>query len=135
MATPESPVFTGLFSVNGATRLYGTIGDPIRQLRMTALMPQVFAAVGVNAVWLPFEGGGDLLPIMLEALARMRNLGGFTVTIPHKTAILPMLDRVSPRAQASGSVNMVKRDPSGALVPRCQLYESNPKSFAFTIPS
>jgi shikimate dehydrogenase len=117
MATPEPPVFTGLFSVNGATRLYGTIGDPIRQLRMTALMPQVFAAVGANAVWLPFEGGPLLLRLMLECLrGQMRNLAGFTVTIPHKTAILPMLDRVSPRAQASGSVNMVKRDASGALV-------------------
>lgn len=117
MATTEPQLFTGLFSVNGATRLYGTIGDPIRQLRMTALMPQVFAAVGANAVWLPFEGGPPLLQLMLDGLrGKMRNLGGFTVTIPHKTAILPMLDRVSPRAQASGSVNMVKRDPGGALV-------------------
>src|SRR6478735_748530 len=118
MATPEPPVFTGLFSVNGATRLYGTIGDPIRQLRMTALMPQVFAAVGANAVWLPFEGGPPLLQLMLDGLrGKMRNLGGFTVTIPHKTAILPMLDRVSPRAQASGSVNMVKREAGvGRLV-------------------
>jgi len=117
MALPEPPVFTGLFSVNGATRLYGTIGDPIRQLRMTAIMPQVFAAVGVNAVWLPFEGGPPLLQLMLDGLrGKMRNLAGFTVTIPHKTAIVPLLDRVSPRAQAAGSVNMVKRDPSGALV-------------------
>ena len=111
MAQPEPPVFTGLFSVNGATRLYGTIGDPIRQLRMTGIMPQVFAAVGANAVWLPFEGGTPLLQLMLDGLrGKMRNLAGFTVTIPHKTTILPLLDRVSPRALASGSVNMVKRD-------------------------
>ena len=117
MATPESPVFTGLFSVNGATRLYGTIGDPIRQLRMTGIMPQVFAAVGANAVWLPFEGGAPLLQLMLDGLrGRMRNLGGLTVTIPHKTTVLPLLDRVSQRAQAAGSVNMVKRDKDGALV-------------------
>src|SRR6185369_11824971 len=75
----------------------------------------VFAAVAVNAVWLPFEGGGDLLPIMLEALARMRNLGGFTVTIPHKTGILPLLGRTTRRAQAAGSVNLVKREPDGTL--------------------
>ena len=55
------------------------IGDPIRQLRLTAVMPQVFAAVGVNAVWLPFEGGPELLPLMLDALAKMRNLDGSTV--------------------------------------------------------
>ncbi|MFI5000061.1 MAG: shikimate dehydrogenase family protein, partial [Reyranellales bacterium] len=115
MASSEPPLFTGLFAVNGATRLYGTIGDPIRQLRMTGIMPQVFAAIGANAVWLPFEGGPALLPVMLQALAEMRNLGGFTVTIPHKTAILQMLGRTTRRAQASGSVNLVKREPNGVL--------------------
>ena len=115
MPPAESPVFTGLFPVNGATRLYGTIGNPIRQLRMTGIMPQVFAAVGANAVWLPFEGEADLLPLMLEALSRMRNLGGFTVTIPHKTAILPLLGRTTRRADAAGSVNLVRRDPDGTL--------------------
>ena len=77
MNPAEPQLFNGLFQVNGATRLYGTIGDPIRQLRMTGVMPQVFAATGTNAVWLPFEGGADLLPLMLEALTKMRNLGGF----------------------------------------------------------
>jgi len=115
MATTEPQLFTGLFTVNGATRLYGTIGDPIRQLRATTVMSQVFAAVGVNAVWLPFEGGPALLPVMLKALSEMKNLGGFTVTIPHKTAILPLLGRVTKRAQASGSVNLVKREADGTL--------------------
>ena len=113
---PTDPqLFNGLFQVNGATRLYGTIGDPIRQLRMTGVMPQVFAATGVNAVWLPFEGGPELLPLMLDALVKMRNLGGFTVTIPHKTTMLDLLGRATPRALAAGSVNLVRRDPDGAL--------------------
>ncbi|HSI00279.1 MAG TPA: shikimate dehydrogenase, partial [Reyranella sp.] len=109
--------FTGLFSVNGATRLYGTIGDPIRQLRLTGIMPQLFAALGVNAVWLPFEGGHGILELMIEALrGRMRNLAGFTVTIPHKMTIVPLLDRVSPRAKAAGAVNLVKRDADDAVI-------------------
>ncbi|MBS0538189.1 MAG: shikimate dehydrogenase [Proteobacteria bacterium] len=115
MEPASSPLFTGHFAVNGATRLYGTIGDPIRQLRATAVMSQVFAAVGANAAWLPFEGGPELLPLMLDALTKMRNLGGFTVTIPHKTAVLPMLGRTTKRAQASGSTNLVKRDSDGVL--------------------
>ena len=115
MDLAEPPLFTGHFAVNGATRLYGTIGDPIRQLRMTGVMSQVFAAVGVNAVWLPFEGAAPLLPLMLDALGKMRNLAGFTVTIPHKTAILPLLARVTRRARAAGSVNLVKREADGAL--------------------
>jgi len=115
MNPAEPQLFNGLFQVNGATRLYGTIGDPIRQLRMTGVMPQVFAATGANAVWLPFEGGADLLPLMLDALTKMRNLGGFTVTIPHKTAIIDLLGRATPRARAAGSVNLVRRDPDGVL--------------------
>ena len=115
MITAEPPLFTGQFSVNGATRLYGTIGDPIRQLRLTAIMPQIFAAVGVNGVWLPFEGGADLLPVMVSALGRMHNLGGFTVTIPHKMAIIPLLRRLTRRAEAAGSVNLVRRERDGTL--------------------
>src|SRR2546430_1785296 len=78
-------------------------------------MSQVFAAVGANAAWLPFDGGPTLLPVMLKARSEMRNLGGFTVTIPHKTAILPLLGRLTKRAQASGSVNLVKREKNGTL--------------------
>lgn len=116
MAAPDPPVFTGSFAIDGATRLYGTIGDPIRQLRLTAIMPQVFAAVGANAVWLPFEGGPAILKTMIEALGTIRNLCGFTVTIPHKSAIMPLLGGVSRRAQAAGSVNLVKRDTDGRAV-------------------
>ncbi len=116
MASPDPPLFTGVFPVNGATRLYGTIGDPIRQLRLTAIMPQVFGALGVNAVWLPFEGGPGLVELMVQALGRMRNLGGFTVTIPHKSAIMPLLGGVSRRAQAAGSVNLVKLHTDGRVV-------------------
>jgi shikimate dehydrogenase len=116
MASPDPPLFTGVFPVNGATRLYGTIGDPIRQLRLTAIMPQVFGALGVNAVWLPFEGGPGLVELMVQALGRMRNLGGFTVTIPHKSAIMPLLGGVSRRAQAAGSVNLVKLHADGRVV-------------------
>ncbi len=52
---------------------------------------------------------------MLDALGKLRNLGGFTVTIPHKSAILPLLGRLTRRAQASGSVNLVRRDRDGVL--------------------
>lgn len=116
MASPDPPVFTGSFPINGATRLYGTIGDPIRDLRLTATMSQVFAAVGANAVWLPFEGGPGLLEPMVQALGRMRNLDGFTVSYPHRAAIMPLLGGVSRRAQAAGSVNLVRRDSDGRVV-------------------
>ena len=94
MATTEPQLFTGLFSVNGATRLYGTIGDPIRQLRATTVMSQVFAAVGANAAWLPFDGGPTLLPVMLKApvpspLSRPTVVLAATLTFPPLIASPP----------------------------------------------
>jgi shikimate dehydrogenase len=108
-------LFTGQFSVNGATRLYGTIGDPIRQLRLTAMMPQIFAAAGLNAVWLPFEGNAELLPLLLDGLAKIRNFAGLTVTTPHEAAVLRLLGRATRRAEAAGSANLVRRERDGAL--------------------
>jgi shikimate dehydrogenase len=78
-------------------------------------MPQVFAAVGVNAVWLPFEGGSELLPVMLEALGKMRNFAGFTVAAPHMSAILRLLDGATRRAEAAGGVNVVRRERDGRV--------------------
>jgi len=108
-------LFTGHFPINGATRLYGTIGDPIRQLRLTAMMPQVFAAAGVNAAWLPFEGGAELLPLLLEGLGKLRNFAGLTVTTPHEGAALRLLGRSTRRAGAAGSANLVRREHDGVL--------------------
>ncbi|MGD9882781.1 MAG: shikimate dehydrogenase [Reyranella sp.] len=108
-------LFTGQFTVNGATRLYGTIGDPIRQLRLTAMMPQIFAAAGVNAVWLPFEGGAELLPLLLDGLGKLRNFAGLTVTTPHEAAVLRLLGRATRRAEAAGSANLVRRERDGTL--------------------
>lgn len=108
-------LFTGQFSVNGATCLYGTLGEPIRQLRLTALMPQIFSAAGVNAVWLPFEGGPELLPALLDGLAKMRNFAGLTVTTPHEAAALRLLGRATRRAEAAGSANLIRRERDGTL--------------------
>jgi shikimate dehydrogenase len=45
------------------------------------------------------------------AIAGLASIGvvGFSVTIPHKQAIIPLLDEISPIAQAIGAVNTVTR--------------------------
>lgn len=49
----------------------------------------------------------DELP---ELLAHTPELIGFNVTIPHKQAIIPILDKLDETAKAVGAVNCVKRD-------------------------
>ncbi len=51
-----------------------------------------------------------------EKLFAYPDLGGFTVTIPHKRAIMPFLDELSPEAREIGAVNCVKIMPDGKRV-------------------
>ena len=41
---------------------------------------------------------------------------GCNVTIPHKQAVIPMLDRIDPAAARIGAVNTIRHDPDGSLV-------------------
>ena len=65
-----------------------------------------FAAAGIDGVYLPLAVRPERLA---EAVAGLRALGfrGVNVTIPHKQAVLPFLDRLSPAAQAIGAANTI----------------------------
>jgi shikimate dehydrogenase len=65
-----------------------------------------FAALGLDWVYVPFPVAPEALP---AAVAGMKALGvaGFNVTIPHKVAIMPLLDRIAPEAELIGAVNTV----------------------------
>ena len=47
---------------------------------------------------------------------RQPGLAGANVTVPHKQAIMPLLDGVTPVAHAIGAVNTVVKQPDGSLV-------------------
>lgn len=46
----------------------------------------------------------------------MKNLGGFIVTVPHKTAVAKLCDELGTAGQAIGSVNTVRRTKDGRLI-------------------
>lgn len=111
MARPVIPV-----TYDGSTRLFFTAGHPVGHIRMPQVMPAVFAALGVNAAWLTLDiAPGELKPA-LDGLRHLRNLGGLTVTIPHKQAALAAADRSSARARAAGAANLLRFAADGALV-------------------
>ena len=66
----------------------------------------LLARAGLNYCYLAFRVPRERLP---EALLGMRALGirGFNVTIPHKEAVIPYLDGLSPEAEAVGAVNVI----------------------------
>ena len=65
-----------------------------------------FAVTGLDYVYVPLRVRSDRLPIAVAGLATLC-FRGFNVTMPHKVAILPLLDDVDAAAGISGAVNTV----------------------------
>lgn len=97
--------------ITGRTRSAGVIGHPIRHSLSPALFNAAFAASGLDWAYLAFEvpeGAAGL------AMGGVRALGieGLSVTMPHKAAVIPALDSLTPDAEALGAVNCVIRSGS-----------------------
>ncbi|MGB7681759.1 MAG: shikimate dehydrogenase [Candidatus Acidiferrales bacterium] len=86
------------------TRVYGVIGNPVHHSLSPHLQNAGFQTRRMNAVYVPF-----LVRELRDFLASVELLGiaGFSVTIPHKEAILKYLDDCDPLAAAIGAVNTV----------------------------
>ncbi|MFC7736462.1 shikimate dehydrogenase family protein [Roseomonas sp. GCM10028921] len=100
-------------TITGRTRLMAILGDPVAPLRSPALFNQAFARLGMDAAFLAFEIPAGELPAAWAGLTRLRNLDGLVVTMPHKEAVVPLLDALGPTARLTGTVNAVRRRPEG----------------------
>lgn len=91
-------------NIDGKTKLYGIIGNPVSHSLSPAMHNAAFAALGENRVYLPFpvENIGDAL-IGLKAL----DVGGVSVTIPHKESVMAELDEIDSIAEKIGAVNTI----------------------------
>ena len=79
-------------AVDSSTKVFGVIGDPVAHSMSPLLFNHWFADAGVSAVYLPLRVGreGDHLRRFLDGCRERRwlDVGGFSVTIPHKTSSL-----------------------------------------------
>jgi len=94
--------------IDAATRLYCVLGNPVAQSKSPVIHNAAFAAVGINGVYVALAVS-DIGAAM--AAVRTLNIGGASVTIPHKVSIMAHLDAVDQTARAIGAVNtVVNRD-------------------------
>jgi 3-dehydroquinate dehydratase/shikimate dehydrogenase len=96
--------------VDAHTRVYGVIADPVAHSMSPAVHNASFAALGLNAVYLPFRVVDPAR--FLEGFVPL-GLEGASVTVPHKEAALRLMDHVDPLAQTVGAVNTVHVRPDG----------------------
>ncbi|MDB5374169.1 MAG: shikimate dehydrogenase [Belnapia sp.] len=99
--------------ITGAARVFAILGDPIHVVRSPGLWNAAFAKAGLDAVFVPFEVGGADIATVWAGLTRIRNLDGVVLTMPHKQAVVPLLDALGPMARLTGTVNTVRRQPGG----------------------
>ncbi len=98
--------------IDTATDLYCILGDPVAHSMSPVMHNRAFAHRRINAVYLAFE-----VSDLAAAVAGIRSLGikGASITLPHKSRIMDLLDAVDPAAAAIGAVNTIVQT-NGRLV-------------------
>lgn len=103
--------------ITGTTRLIGLLGDPVAHSLSPAMHNAALAAAGIDAVYVALPVKPDALPAVLDGL-RAVNFIGANVTIPHKSAVIPLVEahgEISPLARKLGAVNTIVHRPDGTL--------------------
>ncbi|NQU63620.1 MAG: shikimate dehydrogenase [SAR324 cluster bacterium] len=99
-------------SIDGETKLYGVVGNPVKHSFSPRMHSLAFQELGINAVYLPFLVNESQLPQLLNAFT-ITGVQGFNITLPYKEKIVPFLDSLSDEAEILQSVNTVVRTGDG----------------------
>ncbi|QSJ20046.1 shikimate dehydrogenase [Nostoc sp. UHCC 0702] len=94
--------------ITGKSKLLGVIGHPVEHSLSPVMHNAAIAQLGLDYVYLPFPIEPENLEVAIAGFAAV-GVVGFSVTIPHKQAIMPLLSEITPIAQAIGAVNTVSR--------------------------
>ncbi len=95
--------------ISGKTRVCGIIGDPIEHTMSPVMHNAAFRQLGLDYVYLAFHVHQEELDKAIDGMRAM-NIRGLNVTIPHKVAIIPLLDKLDPLAEKIGAINTIVND-------------------------
>lgn len=102
-------------TITGHTRVFAIIANPVHHVRTPQALNALFEARGYDGIVVPVAVPVTGLSHAVAALRAFDNWGGFIVTVPHKTEMPAFCDRLTPRAEAAGAVNVVRREADGSL--------------------
>jgi shikimate dehydrogenase len=100
--------------IKGDIRVHSIYGSPVAHSLSPVIFNTTFQKLSLNRAYVPFEVSRNDLKPAVEA-ARTLGFDGFNVTMPHKTTIPELLDRLDDEAGKSGSVNTVARAKGGLV--------------------
>ena len=105
-----------LASLNGATRIHVTIGDPIAQVKSPAGITQGFAARGHDALMIPLQVKPADVEDFFRLAKKLPTLDGIVITVPHKPFAFRHCDTTSERARVLEVCNVMRREPDGRWI-------------------
>jgi len=85
---------------------YGLIGFPLGHSFSRGFFTEKFAREGIDAQYLNFEIPDATM--LLDVIRDNPELRGLNVTLPHKQAVIPLLDELSDEAREIGAVNVIR---------------------------
>lgn len=93
-------------ALNGESKIYALLGDPVSSSAGHILHNQNFVLTQTNAVYIKLRVTPEELP---EVMRKCRTLPftGFSITMPLKETIIPLLDDIEPSSQLIKAINSV----------------------------
>ncbi len=98
--------------IKGTTKILGVVGYPIGHSLSPVMHNVAISHLKADYVYVPFPVKPEDLATALGGFEAI-DVKGFSVTIPHKQAIIPLLKEITPEAQMTGAVNAVWRMEDG----------------------
>ena len=92
--------------ISGKTRVLALIGHPVGHSLSPKMHNATFAAEALDFVYVCLDVAPDDLPAAVKGMAALK-LRGFNVTMPHKRAMVGLVDELDDGARVSGAVNTV----------------------------
>ncbi len=92
---------------NRQTEVYSLIGDPIEKSLGAVIHNAVFQSRGINALYIKTQVKIEELAAFMPLAAEL-SFKGFSVTMPLKEAVIPLLSQLSLHARVIGSCNTIK---------------------------
>jgi len=96
-------------SIDGQTRLFGIVGDPIFQVKSPGGITTKFFERGANAILVPMHVRPCDFDAFMAAMRGLLNLEGLVMTIPHKMSVVKHLDQMTDRVRFLGAANVIRR--------------------------
>lgn len=90
--------------IDAQTRLYAVFGNPVAHSLSPVMHNCAFKRIGHNGVYVTLSVHDITAAI---AAVRCLSIQGVSITVPHKTAVIPLLDHIDSLALDIGAVNTI----------------------------